>query len=266
MRELKHILVVEADNGVRKSLELMLQKYYDVHCEKYGKMAVAYVKYQRIDLILLDMDMLFLNGLETLEMFRRNSDYELIPVVFLTGRINHEMKERCRELGAVQFLTLPIEEEKLIRTLDSILYEKRNRTDFSEKKEENDGDMVRNLVPIAESVLLVGENREFLERMREYLRGYLPRVAIGMEEALQYLDKLRPAVIYVEDSIACTSDFNLIRKMRMQPYAWEIPLVIFSQEGRLEYELQRYQKEGINLVLQNPTKKAVLEALKEALS
>ena len=265
MRELKHVLVVEDDDVMRKSLEIMLRKYYDVHCEKYGKMAIAYAKCQRVDLILLDINMPFLNGIETLERLRQISDYELCPVVVLTGQTAREMKQSCFALGAEQFLTKPVAMEKLIDTLNSVLYERTGRKDLSGDKPQQRAEMSRNFVPIAESVLLIGEDKEFLEKMREYLHGYLPRLAVGKEEAFLYLDKLRPAVIYVEDILASASDFNLIRKMRMQPYAWEIPFVLFSRKDRLEYEPERYKQEGIDLILQNPTKEKALETLKEAL-
>lgn len=267
MRELKHILVVEDDEVMRNSLELMLQKHYDVHCEKYGKMAVAYAKYQKVDLILLNMNLRFLNGLETLEKLREISDYELCPVVFLSDPIDYEKKQRCKELGAKAFLKKPITAEKLRKALDAILYEtKRKRMDFGKQRPGEGAEMMRDFVPIAESALLIGENRDFLRKMRNHLQGYLPRIVEGKEEVLLYLDKLRPAVIYVEDDIASAADFNLIRKMRMQPYTWEIPIVLFTQKDDLKHELDRYKQEGIELVLQNPTKEAILETLKEALS
>lgn len=267
MRELKHILIVEDDDVMRKSLELMLQKDYDIHCEKYGKMAIAYVKYQQVDLILLDMDLRFLDGLETLKRLRRMSDYELSPVVFLTDQIDYEMKQHCLELGVKAFLKKPTTAEKLKKTLDAIFYEtKRKHKAFEKQKPQDGADMMQDFVPIAESALLIGENRDFLRKMRNYLQGYLPKIVEGKEEVLLYLDKLRPAVIYVEDDIASAADFNLIRKMRMQPYTWEIPIVLFTERDSLKYELERYKREGIGFILQNPTKEEVLEALKEALS
>lgn len=266
MRELKHVLVVEDDDVMRKSLEIMLRKHYDVHCEKYGKMAIAYAKCQRVDLILLDINMPFLNGINTLEKLRQLSDYELCPVVVLTGQKSREMKKRCFALGAEQFLTKPVAMEKLIETLDCILYERSGRGNFSENKPQKGEEISQNFVPIAESVLLIGEDRQFLETMRSYLQGYLPRLAVGKEEALLYLDKLRPAVIYVEDTLAGASDFNLIRKMRMQPYTWEIPFILFSRREKPEYDAERYMQEGIDFILQNPTREEVLETLKEALS
>lgn len=266
MRELKHILVVEDDDVMRKSLELMLREHYAVHCEKYGKMAISYLKCQKVDLVLLDMNMPFLSGLKTLEMLRQIPDYEMIPVLFLAGETSDEIKNSCFALGARGFLTKPFVMEELIKTLDGILYEKKGLARFAKRKTQEVAEVTRNFMPIAESVLLVGEDKEFLEKMRQYLQGYLPRLALGKDDALLYLDKLRPAVIYVEDGLASASDFNLIRKMRMQPYAWKIPFVLFSQGEHLEHEAEIYIKEGIELIIKNPTKEAVLESLKEALS
>lgn len=266
MKDLKHILVVEDDDVMRKSLELMLREHYDVHCEKYGKMAISFLKCQKVDLILLDMNMPFLNGLETLEKIRQIPEYEMSPVVFLAGAVDADVKKNCFALGAKAFLTKPVVMQDLIKALDNILYEKKGRSRLAERKTQEVAEVTRNFMPIAESVLLVGEDRDFLETIRQHLQGYLPRLAVGKDAALLYLDKLRPAVIYVEEQLASTGDFNLIRKFRMQPYAWKIPIVLFSQSGQLEYAEEIYKKEGIDFLIQEPTKEKVLECLKEALS
>lgn len=51
-------------------------------------------------LIILDMRMPRLNGLETLELLRTDDMYRLIPVVIFSSRVSETDKERCRTLGA----------------------------------------------------------------------------------------------------------------------------------------------------------------------
>jgi CheY-like chemotaxis protein len=266
MNELKHILVVEDDDVVRKSLELMLRNHYDVHCEKYGKMAVSYLKCQNVDLILLDVNMPFLNGLKTLEKIRQIPEYELAPVVFLSAETSDEVIKSCFALGAKKFLSKPIEVQQLIETLDEILCQEQGGSHVEHKRKQEVAEVTRNFMPIAESVLLVGEDKKFLQQMKDYLKGYLPRLAVGKDEAFRFLDRIRPAVIYVEDNLASDSEFNMIRKMRMQPYAWKIPVVLFSQEGEFMYDEETYKKEKIDLILQETTEENVLGSLRQALS
>lgn len=269
MREIKHILVVEDDDVLRKSLELMLRDDYDIHCEKYGKMAISYLQCQQVDIILLDIKMPFLDGFETMKRIRNIPEYEMTPIIFLTGETNKEIKQKCLELGAKEFLNKPIGIERLRKTLDGVLYEKRGITQvFKRNKNAEVAEVTRNFMPIAESILLVGNNEELLQEMKKDLKGYLPRTAVGRDAALDYLDKLRPAVIYIEDELAKYGDYNLIHKLRMQPYAWKIPVVIFSEKEDFlkEENLEEYRNEGIRLFMKDTSKESILDCLKEALS
>jgi CheY-like chemotaxis protein len=51
-------------------------------------------------LIILDMKLPRLNGLETLELLRTDDVYRLIPVVIFSSKVSETDKERCRTLGA----------------------------------------------------------------------------------------------------------------------------------------------------------------------
>ncbi|WP_338874370.1 response regulator [Spirosoma sp. SC4-14] len=59
------------------------------------------------DLIILDLNMPRLNGLETLQQIRQQPDYQKIPIVVLTTSTRKEDKEKAVQLGANGFLTKP---------------------------------------------------------------------------------------------------------------------------------------------------------------
>ncbi|MBU1996892.1 MAG: response regulator [Candidatus Omnitrophica bacterium] len=74
-------------------------------------------KKNNIDLILLDLNMLRMNGFEVLE--HRNSDPDLkdIPVVILTSSLNDKDIEKAYELGANGYLAKPIEIDVFMETV-----------------------------------------------------------------------------------------------------------------------------------------------------
>lgn len=64
-------------------------------------------------LILLDVNMPFLNGLETLTLIRRNSNYDSVPIVMLTTSSDNADRERAYELKASEFITKPTDHTAL---------------------------------------------------------------------------------------------------------------------------------------------------------
>lgn len=60
-------------------------------------------------LIVLDVDMPLLNGIETLERLKQRPDWQTIPVVMMTNRDAHEYMQDCYELGANAFLLKPLD-------------------------------------------------------------------------------------------------------------------------------------------------------------
>lgn len=63
----------------------------------------------RPDLIVLDLNMPRMNGLELLQSLRSDSQFGNIPIVILTSSLRTEEKERARKLGATRFVRKPID-------------------------------------------------------------------------------------------------------------------------------------------------------------
>jgi putative two-component system response regulator len=82
------------------------------------------------DLILLDIEMEEINGIEAFQQLRTSEKLGKIPVIFLTGRNDTEIEAKCFEMGAVDFITKPFSEPVLqnrVRTylnIDEIIHER----------------------------------------------------------------------------------------------------------------------------------------------
>jgi CheY-like chemotaxis protein len=75
------------------------------------------------DLILLDVMMPDMDGYQTCEQLKANSVTACIPVIFVTGNIDNKDREKALALGALDFISKPIDPEKLIRSIKSALDE-----------------------------------------------------------------------------------------------------------------------------------------------
>jgi DNA-binding NtrC family response regulator len=75
------ILVVDDEQGVRESLRMILKFSYRVHLAQSGEEALNFIRENKIDLILLDLRMPGLSGLDTLREIKKiNEDIDVIIV------------------------------------------------------------------------------------------------------------------------------------------------------------------------------------------
>lgn len=72
-------------------------------------------------LVLLDLNMPIMNGLEALEVIRQNERYAGLPIVILTTSDLDEDKQRAAELRADGFLTKPITGEQYRQMIDTLI-------------------------------------------------------------------------------------------------------------------------------------------------
>ena len=73
------------------------------------------------DLVLCDIGMPFLNGLELVSLMNADAKSASIPVVFISGRSDSNVMARAVELGAADFLIKPITREQLLQTVEACL-------------------------------------------------------------------------------------------------------------------------------------------------
>jgi putative two-component system response regulator len=73
------------------------------------------------DLILLDIEMSEMNGVDAFKKLKANHIHEQIPVIFLTGRNDTAIEAMCFELGAVDFITKPFSAPVLLNRIKTYL-------------------------------------------------------------------------------------------------------------------------------------------------
>lgn len=116
------ILAVDDDLINLKLLKSMLLKNPDVKEvieAKNGADAVGQIKSRSdINLILLDIIMPIMNGLEVLKVVRSDDNIEQLPIIVLTT--DETKKTEALELGANDFLMKPIRSAELMQKIDSI--------------------------------------------------------------------------------------------------------------------------------------------------
>ena len=109
----KCILVVDDDAMNLKRTKIILQRHYDILFAESGEEALEILRSEKIDMVLLDIAMPKMNGIETFKHMREEK-YD-IPVVFLTASGDENDVLDALSLGAVNYLIKPFKPQELIK-------------------------------------------------------------------------------------------------------------------------------------------------------
>lgn len=117
--EAKTVLVVEDKASLTQMLQfLFLSKGLSVQIAFNGKEALEKAGSIVPDLILMDIMMPEMDGLEVLEKLKGDPLTASIPVIMLTARKSREDMQKARDLGAVEYITKPF---KAVEVVDKVL-------------------------------------------------------------------------------------------------------------------------------------------------
>ena len=116
-----NILVVDDDKMNLAIVHKMLGIRYDVTCVSSGMDAISYLNNNVPDMILLDLHMPEMNGLEVLEKIREQDKLSDIPVVFLTADNDRKTEIDIFKAGAMDFIQKPFIAEVVIQRISRIL-------------------------------------------------------------------------------------------------------------------------------------------------
>lgn len=117
------ILIVDDEQGAREALELILEDEYELECVDSGYKALSGIKEGSFDLILLDISMPELDGLETLKLIKEYD--ESIDTIMISASDSAKKATAAMKFGAYDYITKPYEAEDILTTVERAL-EKRS--------------------------------------------------------------------------------------------------------------------------------------------
>ncbi len=116
------ILVVDDESANFDVIEILLFKEgYNLHYQNSGARAIAAFEEIQPDLILLDVMMPDMDGIEVCEKFKTNPRSHHIPIIIITALSEKEDLARCLDTGADDFISKPINSNELRARVRSML-------------------------------------------------------------------------------------------------------------------------------------------------
>jgi len=168
---MKRILVVDDSTTILKFVEGILQDKYKVALVKSGELALAYLKDNPVDMVLLDIFMPVMDGFETFQKIKEMEPKCDVPVVFFTSGVEAENEIRALEMGAKDFIRKPFVPQVMLNRINNIL-ELDELTKNLERKVEQKTRQVEQL-----SFEIIATIASMIEAKDSYTKGHSIRVA-----------------------------------------------------------------------------------------
>ncbi len=116
-----YVLVVDDSLSARRSLaQFMADSGFQVRTARDGVEAVKIMQSRQPDLLLVDLEMPRMNGLELTHHVRANAETSDVPVIMITSRSTEKHRRQAEAAGVTHYLTKPYAEDELIERVYSV--------------------------------------------------------------------------------------------------------------------------------------------------
>jgi len=113
------VLICDDEEGVRESLRLILDEHYDLLMAEDGLKALETLRARTPDVLLLDMKLPKMDGLDTLRRIREVA--RDIPVLIVTAYHSTEVAQETIRLGALDYIPKPFEGAQVLAAIEKAL-------------------------------------------------------------------------------------------------------------------------------------------------
>ena len=201
------VLVIDDNNDIRQYEHTLLQDDYIVIEAVDGKEGLEIAKKEVPDLVICDVMMPVMDGLEFTEQLKTNKATSHIPVIMLTAKNLEEHRAEGYEHGADSYITKPFHSKVLLARIENLLKQrkllKRLFQDSKEAEQE-----------IAESHL-EDRDKQFLKQLHSIIQKNLSDSEFGVEDIGKQIGLSRVQLYRKVKAMTGSSVVDLLRKARL---------------------------------------------------
>ena len=166
------ILIVDDSEDVRKYLSGLLESIYKISEAKNGEVGIIAATENMPDLIISDVMMPSMDGIEFCRRIKSEWQTSDIPVILLTAKASAESKIEGLEIGADDYLTKPFDSKELFTRIKNLLEQrKRLRDKYNQEPD-----------ALTKTVGLNKADQEFLNKFLELIENNLDKTNFGTEQ------------------------------------------------------------------------------------
>ena len=200
------VLIIDDNNGMRAYLRSILKDKYNVSEAADGKQGLEKACREVPKLVICDVMMPVMDGLEFTRQLKQNMATSHIPVILLTARSLAEQREEGYDTGADSYLTKPFSGSVLLSRVDNLL---RNRTMLrslfsGDKKEE------------AAEEQLGSRDQTFINRLRDSIRQNMGDSDFTVERLGEEVGLSRVQLYRKVKALTGQTPVDLLKKARLE--------------------------------------------------
>lgn len=201
------VLVIDDNNDIRQYEHTLLQDDYIVMEAVDGKEGLEIAKKEVPDLVICDVMMPVMDGLEFTEQLKTNTATSHIPVIMLTAKNQEEHRAEGYEHGADSYITKPFHSKVLLARIENLLKQRKLLKRLFQGSKEAEQE-------IAESHL-EDRDKQFLKQLHSIIQKNLSDSEFGVEDIGKQIGLSRVQLYRKVKAMTGSSVVDLLRKARL---------------------------------------------------
>ena len=199
------LLVVEDNDDFRAFLVNCLKEYYQVFEAANGKQALEVLTYEQISIVISDVMMPIMDGIELCRKIKMDIRYSHIPIILLTARTAKENVLDALKEGADEYVTKPF-------NLDILLLRIRKLLEWTQRNHEN-----FNKVDISPSEITISTlDEQLIEKAIQIVEENMDNLEFSVEKFSEVLGMSRSGLYKKLMQITGRSPLEFIRVLRLK--------------------------------------------------
>lgn len=200
------ILVVEDNEDLLLLLKRLLEPNYQVLTAYNGREAIEVVDNEKVDLILTDVMMPVMDGIQMTQQLRNRPDAPNCPIIMLTAKHDDESRAEAYQAGADAYITKPFNTSVLLVRIKNLL----------QHKEKTDKEISEKLFGGIKDVKIAGSDQEFLNKCIEMVQQHLDNADFDLPTFAELMNTSKSTLYKKLRMITGLSTSAFIRSIRMK--------------------------------------------------
>lgn len=258
MSDQKTILLIDDEIDLQQLVKIALKsKGYNIETANNGLEGLAKLETLKPDLIILDMNMPKMGGLEFYQKICDKLNQPRFPVLVLTARAN--MEQLFREFNIDGFMAKPFEVDELLEEVDTII---KKKSGIAKKIKVSDG----GLLP---KVCIVENEQEIFNKIGSAFlnAGYVVNPARSGTEAIERISATVPDVALIKLGLIDIAGDIVILKLKRMAKTQDVKCILYTEKTAEKVIVTEKisQKEGIDRFVAFKSPQDLIDAVNELL-
>lgn len=201
------VLIIDDNNDIRQYERTLLQDNYFVLEASDGKEGIDVAKKEVPDLVICDVMMPVMDGLEFTHQLKTNTATSHIPVIMLTAKNLEEHRAEGYEHGADSYITKPFHSKVLLARIDNLLKQRNLLKSVYQGSKEVEQEV--------EASKLDDRDKQFVKQLNTVIQQNLSNCEFGVEDIGKEIGLSRVQLYRKVKAITGSSVVDLLRKARL---------------------------------------------------